>query len=471
MKSLFLRLLVSLWLTTTLLVVLFALIHAWTFPTEPGSARRTRTPELRAEHALRCARDGLPGCEQVLAPLDPRDQRVALYKDGALAMGQPIEGAAAVAEEARRAGDGVAVRVGDAELLAFPLGRDPSYTVVATGPVRSPWMFFIVPETLPYRLVAIAAVTGLFSVLLARYLTRPIRVLRGATQRMAGGDLSVRVAPQLQGADSETLALGRDMDRMAERIEALLESQRRLLRDVSHELRSPLARLNIALELVRRRSPPDVAPTLDRMEREAERLNAMIGELLTLSRLESGQGLERPEPVDLAALVEAVVDDVAFEAEQHGTGVALGAAAACSLDGSEELLRRAIENVLRNAVRFTEPGTKVHVDLERAGDVAELRVRDHGPGVPAHALDDIFKPFYRLGDDRARSSGGSGIGLAITHRAVLLHGGEVRAENADGGGLLITLRLPTRPPSAPAPASPGASRANAAPDTAAPSRG
>ncbi|WP_437618114.1 ATP-binding protein [Sorangium sp. So ce1151] len=445
MKSLFLRLLVSLWLAMALLVGLFAVIHGWAFSAEPSALRRrlsTRSVELRAESALACARDGLAGCEQSLAPLDPRDQRVAVYRSGALVSGEPIEGAAGIEDRARRSGDGIAVEVGERELVAVVLRRDPSLAAVATGPVRSPWVFFLMLETLPQRLLAIVGVTGLVAVLLARYLSRPIRILRGATQRMASGDLSVRVAQQLAGADGETLALGRDMDRMAERIQELLETQRRLLRDVSHELRSPLARLNIALELVRRRSPPDVEPAFDRIERETERLNGMIGELLTLSRLESGRGMERTERVDLTALVEQLVEDAAFEAEQQGCSVELGARDACSLDGNGELLRRAIENVVRNAVRFTEPGTAVRVDLECAGGLAEVRVRDRGPGVPEGALVDIFKPFYRVDDHRARGAGGTGIGLAITQRAVLLHGGEVEASNADGGGLVVALRLP-----------------------------
>ncbi|XXX72286.1 ATP-binding protein [Sorangium sp. So ce134] len=445
MKSLFLRLLVSLWIAMALLVGLFAVIHGWAFSAESSSLRRrlsTRSVELRAESALSCARDGLSGCEQRLAPLEPRDQRVAVYRSGALVRGEPIDGAPLVEERARRSADGIAVEVGERELVAVVLRRDPSFVAVATGPVRSPWMFFIVPETLPHRLLAIVAVTGLVAVVLARYLSRPIRILRGATQRMAAGDLSVRVAQQLAGADGETLALGRDMDRMAERIEELLETQRRLLRDVSHELRSPLARLNISLELVRRRSPPDVEPAFDRIERETERLNGMIGELLTLSRLESARGMERTERVDLTALVEQLVDDAAFEAEQQGCSVELGARDACSLDGNEELLRRAIENVVRNALRFTEAGTTVRIDLSCAGGVAEVRVRDRGPGVPEGALGDIFKPFYRVDDHRARGAGGTGIGLAITQRAVLLHGGDVEARNAEGGGLEVALRLP-----------------------------
>ncbi|WP_437274532.1 ATP-binding protein [Sorangium sp. So ce375] len=446
MKSLFLRLLVSLWLAMALLVGLLAVIHGWAFSAEPSGLRRrlsTRSIELRAESALACQREGLPGCEQRLAPLDPRDSRVAVYRAGALVIGEPIEGAPLVEEKARRSGDGIAIEVGEErEVSAVVLHRDPELAAVATGPVRSPWMFFIVPETLPQRLLAIVAVTGLVAVLLARYLSRPVRILRGATQRMAAGDLSVRVSQKLAGADGETLALGRDMDRMAERIDELLETQRRLLRDVSHELRSPLARLNIALELVRRRSPPDVEPAFDRIERETERLNGMIGELLTLSRLESGRGMERTERFDLTALLEQLVEDAAFEAEQRGCSVELGARDACSLDGNEELLRRAIENVVRNAVRFTEAGTAVRIDLERSGGTAEVRVRDRGPGVPEGALADLWKPFYRVDDHRARGAGGTGIGLAITQRAVLIHGGEVEARNADGGGLEVVLRLP-----------------------------
>jgi signal transduction histidine kinase len=449
-KSLFLRLLVSLWLTMAVLSGVFAVIHAWSFPDESGSLRRRlqrRAMELRAERALSCAREGRTGCEETLMPLDARDQRVAVYRGGSLVLGNPIDGAQSIEDEARHSSDGMAVRVDGSELTAILLARDPSYAVVATSRVRSPWFFFIVPETLPYRLLAIVVVTGLVSVLLARYLSRPIRVLRAATQEL-GGDLSVRVSPRLKGADSETLALGHDMDRMAERMQELLESQKRLLRDVSHELRSPLARLGTALELVRRRSPPDVEPAFDRIERETERLNAMIGELLTLSRLESGQGLERRERVDFAALVEDVVEDAAFEAEQHGSHVEIDTMAPCSVDGSEELLRRAVENVLRNAVRFTEPGSTVHVGLARAGNSAELRIRDHGPGVPPEALTDIFKPFFRVNDDRARRTGGSGIGLAITHRAVLRHGGTVAAQNAEGSGLVVTVRLPIRADSA-----------------------
>jgi two-component system sensor histidine kinase CpxA len=446
MKSLFLRLLVTLWLALAVLGGVFAVIHASSFGAETSSGRQRmqrRTLELRAERALECMRDRGTNCDVTLVAIDPRDTRLAVYHAGAPVIGEAVPEANSVIEEATRDDDRMATRVlDDNEITAVVLASDRSYAVVAIGPVRSPWFFFILPETLPYRLLAIVVVTGLVSVLLARYLSRPLRVLRDATKELAAGNLAVRVTHRLKGADGETLALGEEMDRMAERIQALLEAQKRLLRDVSHELRSPLARLGTALELVRRRSPPDVEPAFDRIERETERLNVMIGELLTLSRLEAEQGLEQSERVDFAALVEQIVDDAAFEAEQYGAHVEMSQHGSAVVLGNAELLSRAVENVVRNAIRFTEPGSTVRVDLENPAGFAELRVRDHGPGVPAQALVDIFKPFYRVGDDRARGTGGSGIGLAITHRAVLLHGGTVVAKNAEGGGLVVTVRLP-----------------------------
>jgi two-component system sensor histidine kinase CpxA len=457
-KGLFLRLLIWMWLAMALLVGALALIHAWAFPPEAGSSRQrfmARIAETRAENALFCSRQGLDDCARVLEARDPRDQRLALYKDGALVLGNPIANAEELTRAAKDAPERSSLRVEDTDFFAATLGRDPSYVVVSQAPVFSRWMFFIVPDTLPYRLLAIVLVTGLVSALLARYLSRPVVRLRSATQRMATGDLSVRVG-QLAGADSETQGLGRDLDAMAERIQALLDSERRLRRDISHELRSPLTRLNIAIELIRRRSSEELAPAFDRIERDTARLDAMIGELLTLNRLES-EGIDRAEPIDLTALTQSIVEDTSIEAERQGSRLVLSAAQPCSVRGNRELLRRAIENIVRNAVRFTSAGEPVEVELTRDTDRALLRVRDHGPGVPSEALTDIFKPFYRVEGDRARHTGGTGLGLAITEQAAALHGGKVRAENHDAGGLLVTLELPLgaaspRPSRAPQPA-------------------
>ena len=440
MRSLFWRLLVSLWLAMALVVGAFALIHAWAFPPEAGWPRM-RGAETRADDALLCTRLGLEDCDRVLRARDARDQRLALYHEGELVLGEPIEGAEALVRETLASPDHNAHDIGDLERAATVLARDPSYVVVAEGPVRSRWMFFIAPDTLPYRLLAIVLVTGLVAVGLARYLAEPIARLRRATQQMAAGDLSVRVAGQLASADRQTQALGRDLDAMAERIQALLDSERQLRRDISHELRSPLTRLNIALELIRRRSPEDLAPAFDRIERDTARLDAMIGELLTLNRLEN-EGIARAEPVELGGLARNIVDDTAIEAERQGSRLTLATPEACTLPGNRELLRRAIENVVRNAIRFTPAGEAVEVELVREPGRALLCVRDHGPGVPASSLDKIWKPFYRAEGDRARHTGGTGLGLAITEQAIALHGGKVRAENHPGGGLLVTLELP-----------------------------
>ncbi len=445
MKSLFLRLLISMWLAMTLLVGAFALIHAWAFPPEAGAFRQkqsARSAETRGENAVMCLRLRLQACERILEPRDERDTRLAIYRNGELALGEPIALGAELARAALASADHAAFRADESELTAVVLDRDPRYAAVSIGPVRSRWLFFIVPDTLPYRLLAIVLVTGLVSVFLARYLSRPIARLRQATQVMAGGDLSVRVANQLTHADSETQALGRDLDAMAERIQALLESERRLRRDVSHELRSPLTRLNIGIELIRRRSPAELAPAFDRIERDTARLDSMIAELLTLNRLES-EGPVRGDIIDLGELTQQIISDASLEAQHRGCHVELQLEQPCQVRGNRELLRRAIENVLRNAIRFTEPESHVHVKIERVGQSSRLSVRDHGPGVPPEALEHIFKPFYRVDGDRARNTGGTGLGLAITERAVSRHGGKVSAYNHEGQGLVVALDLPS----------------------------
>jgi two-component system sensor histidine kinase CpxA len=329
-------------------------------------------------------------------------------------------------------------------MVAIPLGE--GFVLVAGVPPPTPLERFLNPYGLTLRLGAVFLVAGLLSWFLARSISAPIRTLQDATKKLAEGDLSVRVAPSLGDRRDETARLGGDFDRMAERIGALLENQRRLLRDISHELRSPLARLNVALGLARRNAGAEAQPDLDRMEREAERLNDLIGELLTLTLLESDtKGIERVR-VDLRALVREVVEDADFEAKGAHRAVRVVRDEPVAIAGVYELLRRAIENVTRNAVRFTAEGTTVEIGLSRSegppGPVARISVRDRGPGVPEESLDKLFEPFYRVADARDRRSGGTGIGLAITQRAVRLHGGTVAATNAPGGGMEVVLELP-----------------------------
>jgi two-component system sensor histidine kinase CpxA len=287
---------------------------------------------------------------------------------------------------------------------------------------------------------------GLVCYFLARSLTSPIRKLREATNRLAGGDFSVRVGRELGRQGSEVADLGRDFDTMAERIEALLLSQKVLLRDISHELRSPLARLNVALELARQRAGAEAGPPLDRIGRESERLNELIGELMTLTLLESGARELRKENFELNGLIGMVAEDALYEARGRNRDVTFAADGKALVHGSWELMRRAVENVVRNGVHYTAEHSAVEIRLtcenNGEGKKALITVRDHGPGVPEETLSHLFTPFYRVAEARDRQSGGAGIGLAIAERAVRLHGGSMTAANAPGGGLIVTIALP-----------------------------
>ena len=229
---------------------------------------------------------------------------------------------------------------------------------------------------------------------------------------------------------------------MAERIESLITSQQRLNRDISHELRSPLARLNVALELAKQKGNADTAPILARIESESDRLNEMIGRLLVLAKLESGVTDFEPKILDLSDIVKDVAADAEFEAKPNGKFVTVSSADRCNLFGSENLLRSAIENVMRNAVKYTADGTVVDVALTHTCGRAVVTVQDHGGGVPESELGNLFRPFYRIGEARERKTGGTGLGLAIAKRAVEAHRGTIRAIN-NNGGLKVEMTFPT----------------------------
>jgi two-component system sensor histidine kinase CpxA len=288
--------------------------------------------------------------------------------------------------------------------------------------------------------------SGLVCYLLARYLTSPIVRLRAATQKLAEGDLAARAGVPRSHRHDEMAELMRDFDRMAERLEKLVNAQKRLLTDISHELRSPLARLNVALELARRRSGSDAGSALDRIDRETSRLNQLIQKLLTIARLDGGDEFISKSPLRLEHLISEIAKDAAFEAQDRRCEVEVDVVDDCVVTGNARLLQSAIENVVRNAVRYTEPGTNVQVRLEQGlgakGPEAVVRVTDSGPGVPEEAIDKLFRPFYRIDDARGRQTGGVGLGLAITERAVALHGGVIRAVNRPQGGLMVEIRLP-----------------------------
>jgi two-component system sensor histidine kinase CpxA len=297
----------------------------------------------------------------------------------------------------------------------------------------------------PGLLIAIIS-SGLVCYFLSWYLTKPIVRLRTATRQLAAGDLTARIGAPA-GKSDEVTGLMRDFDAMAERIETLMKAQSRLLNDISHELRSPLARLNVALGLARQRAGVESVDMLDRIELEASRLNELIGRILTLARLEDGEQRVPQTPVPLGELVANVAEDAEFEAQERRCHVHTTIPEGdWGVRGNDSLLHSAVENVVRNAIRYTPEGTTVEIELTREqgakGIEAVLKVSDSGTGVPPDSLEKLFLPFYRLDDARGRLTGGVGLGLAITERAVRFHGGKVSAFNRTGGGLRVEIRLP-----------------------------
>ena len=298
----------------------------------------------------------------------------------------------------------------------------------------------------PFIPILAISIGGLICFLLTRHITSPLFELGKAAETMARGNLSVRMPTNLRYRRDEIGQLGRSFDHMAERLEALVEGNRRLLGDTSHELRSPLSRLFVALGLARKANTDEMPELLDRIASEAGRLDRLIDQLLTLSRIESGSH-ETAARMDLTALLHDVVSDADFEARAHRRRVVLTSFEECQVIGSEEILRSAIENVVRNGVRFTRDGTTVDVSIGRERDRAVVRVRDRGLGVPEEKLREIFLPFRRVHPIDGAHNKGSGLGLAIAQNAVVACGGNIRATNAADGGLIVNLEFPLAPES------------------------
>ncbi|HZE58977.1 MAG TPA: ATP-binding protein [Burkholderiales bacterium] len=296
------------------------------------------------------------------------------------------------------------------------------------------------PPIAPWEIIVIGIVTSLaFSAILAWYLARPIRSLRWAFDSAAAGRLETRVSPLMGRRRDEIADLGRDFDRMAQQLQNLVSAQRRLLHDVSHELRSPLARLHAAIGLARQ-EPGKLEASLERIEREATRLDSMVGEVLALARLESGTGTRAKERVDLAYIAANIAEDARFEAEALRREVRFSASGDAPVMGNADLLHRAVENIVRNAIKFTREGTSVDVRVHTTRTSAVLTVTDYGPGITPSELKKVFDPFYR--GESGLGTSGFGLGLAIAQRAVDAHGGAISAANVAGGGLQVEVELP-----------------------------
>jgi signal transduction histidine kinase len=340
-----------------------------------------------------------------------------------------------------------------AQWISSPTGQ--SYTLVATLPppefprpprIGEAGSLLFGLRVSARTLLPLLLVGGLFCYLLARSLAKPIEQLRSTTHELSAGNLTARVDTTLLKRRDEIGELSKDFNLMAGHIESLVDAQRQLITDISHELRSPLARQTVALGLARRRGNEEVMSSLDRIAREAMRMNEMIGQLLDLSRVESGADSVTPTRIDLATLIEEIVQDADYEARDNGKSVKVVTSETASMNGAVELLSSAFENVIRNAVRYTAPDTMVEVSLKNESQNGNknfvVTVRDHGQGVPEESLTSIFRAFYRVDAARDRKSGGSGLGLAIAARAVKLHGGQITARNATDGGLIVEICIP-----------------------------
>jgi two-component system sensor histidine kinase CpxA len=452
MKSLFLRIFLWFWVGMLVLGGVLVVTSPFFTRSRPRIERWERGAEDWAEErvnraAQRIAESGVEE-SQLRGHRGPGRRGSEIYvfdlNGRTLLGGEAPEPVVDLAQTVAAGGSKESTRLGGLHLAARPVtdpdGRSLVVVVTLHRPPRP--IDLLEPGALWWRLGLLALVVGVFSLVLARYLSSPVGELRRATQSLSAGDLSARVGSPVDRRRDEIGGLARDFDAMAGRLEHLVGSQRRLLRDVSHELRSPLARLTVALQLARDRQGTRATEALDRIERETGRLDNLIGQLLLLERLEARSPEAEAVAFDLGGLVNEVVDDASFEASSADRTVEFETVPPCPVQGHPALIRSALDNVLRNAVRHTAEGTAVEVKVDCHRTEAEITIRDRGPGVPDDQLDALFEPFTRVSGSRERSTGGAGLGLAIARRAIEVHHGTVSARNHPDGGLEVSIRLP-----------------------------
>ena len=438
MPRLFWKLFFALWLS----IMGFAVIMAWvnnslarpSIPEEPA-ARFSRDIDMldkRLSTALQ--NQGPHAARRILRSL-PRQMRnhIYLFDEN----GKELMGRDQMAERLRSRN----IQKTRRELVD---GQNRAYQLIVLrrpprGALLEPGM-----RGIALRLLIAAFISALLSFMIARYLAAPLIRLGAASRRLAAGDMSTRIGPPLAERKDEFGALAADFDEMATRLQDLQRANHRLLRDVSHELRSPLARLRVALEIARNRDSGPVAGELDRIELESERLEMLVDEVLALLRETSETSPLRREKFDLVELLADLQDVVKYEVAEDAPGIQLNTGEPLLINADRELLWRAFENLVRNALIHTHDGAGVEITARLAKNKSriEVYIRDTGPGIPTQHLDKIFQPFYRVQEARDRNSGGHGLGLAIAEAAIKRHGGTIKAQNRETGGLEIQVSLP-----------------------------
>ena len=315
------------------------------------------------------------------------------------------------------------------------------------SPQQKPWLSNFNKRTRGwsfFRLLIALCISALVCYFLARYLSKPILKLRNTVNDLGKGNFKTNVAAQFANRNDEISELASDIDDMAAKLREQFERREDLLRDISHELRSPLARMRIASELIKSRTADPSRKEIKQLESDIALIDELIGEILTFSRLIDKNKPPEFEHIDIKELLEDILKNANFEAKSLNKQVILQCKPEANyhLHANEALIQRALENVIRNAIKYTPATTSVRVKLERDSDFINVAITDHGPGVPNEQLEKVFEPFYRVSDSRSRESGGSGLGLAITKRAIELHKGKILAANTSSAGLVITIQLP-----------------------------
>ncbi len=436
---------IFLWFCLTILVSTFLVLLAASLTGSRPFGRRwmAMSQDLYADSAVDFyMTGGAPALSRYLATIETNSgiEGHLIDAQGRDVLGGGVpEHTAGVYREAQQAGHSVA-HLGRYWTAASPLAGTGYIFVMEAHPLHGfiDGTFF---NSMVPRLLGGTLLVALFCLLLARHITRPIRVLESAAARMAAGDLAVRTLPAMRGRTDELAAMGAAFDSMAERIETLLRTQREMLADISHELRSPLTRISVSLELLRR-GEVDV---LEPMQADLDRLNAMIGQVLELTRLELSEPPEASthHEVNLSAMVEDIVESANYEGRAAGKTVTLTSVGVSFVKGDSGALRSCVENIVRNALQYGPAEGEITVMLRQvSGDLVTVRVDDSGPGVPDEALPRLFAPFYRVPGTMVDHPGGSGLGLSIAARAAARSGGSVRAENRTPQGLSVIVTLP-----------------------------
>jgi two-component system, OmpR family, sensor histidine kinase CpxA len=321
----------------------------------------------------------------------------------------------------------------------------PQGQYVLIAELTSPSISERVPGDILWTLKLGTLFSAIVCLLIAHYLTKPIERLRDATHELARGNLDIRAGENLGNRQDEIADLVRDFDSMAGELRNQIQSERNLLSGVSHELRSPIARMRLALTIARHAREPERNEMLDRIEQDTVQLDSMLERILTVARLESGQLQPTFAPIDLNDVIEDVLHGANFEAVATGATITYHGSGEIKVTGDAGLLHSAVENLVRNAMFYCGRQGRIDVTLAKANDTAVISVRDNGPGVPEAALPMLFKPFYRVDDSRGTTTGGMGLGLAIVRNAVAVHGGTAVARNASPHGLGVEFRLPVTP--------------------------